>query len=109
MSDKGLAVVGERDSVLAFKALGMVVAAVETGQEAARAVQHFAREGFAVVFITESMAALIPELLSRYRHEPLPAIIPIPTHQGATGMGMAGIKQNIEKAVGADILYGKDG
>ena len=54
-------------------------------------------------------AASIPETLDRYKSQSLPAIIPIPGSQGATGYGMAALNANVEKAVGANILFQKEG
>ena len=34
-----------------------------------------------------------------------PAIIPIPDNQGSEGIGLQALKQNVEKAVGVDILF----
>ena len=104
-----VAAVGERDSVLAFQALGLTVVAVTTAQEASQAVFRLAQQGYAVIFITETMAELIPETIDRYKTSALPAIIPIPGAAGSTGIGMRNVRQNVEKAVGADILFKEEG
>ncbi len=101
--------VGERDAVLAFKSVGMQVIAADTAEETASAVKKLAREGCAVIFITDHAASLIPETLQRYQTEPLPAIIPIPGSRAAEAIGMKRLKQNVEKAIGADILFQKEG
>ena len=62
----------------------------------------------AVILITEDTAARIPEAISRYRADPVPAIIPIPGASGSNGLGMANVRANVEKAVGADILFKED-
>ena len=46
----------------------------------------------------------MPEAIEKYKTEPFPAIIPIPNRFGTNGLGMKGIQDNIEKAIGADIL-----
>lgn len=104
-----MAAVGPKDAVLAFKALGLIVVPVSTPEETSQAVFRLAKEGVAVIFITEEEAASIPETLSRYKTQPLPAIIPIPGSQGVTGYGMKALRENVEKAVGADILFQKEG
>lgn len=101
--------VGERDAVLAFKAIGMEVIPADTAEEAAAAVKKLARQGAAVIFVTEQSAAMITETIERYQSEPYPAIIPIPGSRGSTGIGMLRLKENIEKALGADILFQKEG
>ncbi len=97
--------VGERDAVLCFKAVGMTVVPTQTPEETARALFHLTKEGVKVIFITETAAEQAPEALSRYQTDPSVAIIPIPGSQGSTGHAMARLKANVEKAIGADILF----
>lgn len=99
-----VAVVGDRDSVLIFKALGLRVFTPVDGPEARRIVDQIARENFGVIFITEQLAAEIPETIEKYYSSVEPAIILIPSNQGSLGIGMEEISKNVEKAVGANIL-----
>ena len=68
-----------------------------------------AKEGYAVIFVTEEEAEGAREMIARFAAEPLPAIIPIPGASGANGFGMRAVRANVEKAVGVDILLGKKG
>ena len=54
----------------------------------------------------EQALAPVAEELERYRSQPLPAIIPIPGRAGSLGLGLSQVKKSVEKAVGADILFG---
>lgn len=103
--------VGERDAVLCFKAIGMRVIPTTTPEETTRALFKLTREGVRVIFITENAAQNAPEAIQRYKTEPHIAIIPIPGSQGSTGFAMAKVRENVEKAIGADILFnnGKEG
>lgn len=102
-----LAVVGDRDSIMLFGALGITPVYAETAEDVERAIHHLARSGCAVIYITEQSAALAKEAIDRYKTEAFPAIIPIPGRLGTTGLGMKGIRENVEKAIGADILFGE--
>lgn len=104
-----IAAVGPRETVLAFRAIGITAASVDSAEEASRAVFNLANEGYAVIFITEDIAEQITETISRYKTSALPAIIPIPGAAGGTGYGMAAVRANVEKAVGADILFKEEG
>ena len=104
-----IAVVGPKEAVLAFRAVGLEVAFASTPEEASRAVFRLAEEGCAVIFVTEEEAKQISETISRYKTSPTPAIIPIPGATGSNGFGMAGVRANVEKAVGADILFKEEG
>ena len=96
-------VIGDRDSVLGFKAAGLDVFALEDAQAASRQLHKMAKE-YAVIFVTEQMYVQMEEAVSRYKAQAFPAIIPIPGSKGALGVGMAQLHKNVEKAVGADIL-----
>jgi V/A-type H+-transporting ATPase subunit F len=97
-------VVGDKDSVLAFKALGVDVNTVTDREEARRIVDTMARGNYGVIFITEQIASLIPDTIERYDKEIIPAVILIPSNQGSLNIGMNRINENVEKAVGSNIL-----
>lgn len=99
-----VAVVGDKDSILAFKALGIDVFPVFDKDEARRIVDTIASNGYGIIFITEQMASLIPETIERYNNQIIPSIILIPSNQGTLNIGMDRINKNVEKAVGTNIL-----
>lgn len=101
---KKIGVVGDKDSVLAFKALGIDVFPVIESDEARKTVDTLAKNDYAVIFITEQVAQGIEETIERYNKEVLPAIILIPSNQGTLNIGMQKISDNVEKAVGMNIL-----
>jgi len=109
MSMRKIGVIGDKDSVLGFKALGLSVFPVTEPEKAGRLVHKLAKEGYAVIFITETIAAELSETMERYQTQPYPAIIMIPGNQGSTGIGIQGVKDSVEKAIGADILFGERG
>lgn len=78
-----IAVMGDRDSIYGFAALGLSVVPAEQPEEAARCLRRLAEEGYGVIYITESLAAQMEEELDRWRSQPLPAVIPFPA-SGAT-------------------------
>lgn len=97
-------VVGDKDSVLAFKALGVDVNTVTDREEARKIVDTMAKSNYGVIFITEQIASLIPDTIERYDKEIIPAVILIPSNQGSLSIGMDRINENVEKAVGSNIL-----
>lgn len=104
MSNWKIAVLGDRESVLGFKALGLEVFSAETVDEARVTLHRLAKEPYAVVYLTEAYAAKMEADLERYKDELTPAIILIPGKSGSLGIGMANVKKSVERAVGADIL-----
>ena len=104
-----IGIIGERDSVLGFMALGFSVhEAADTG-EAERLLHTLVKSGeYAVIFIVENYAVKLEEDIAKYKDLPLPAITVIPGVTGGNGYGMANIKTAVERAVGADILFKND-
>ena len=104
MANGKCAVIGDRDSILLFKAVGIEDYPVTDGEQANKTLHRLARHGYAVVYVTESMYPYCGETIREFQGEPYPAIIPIPDASGTKGIGMHAIKENVEKAVGLDIL-----
>ena len=98
-------VIGEKDAVLGFKALGFSVFPIEDKEQAAGKLSELAADKYAVIYITEQTASGIQDEINKYRERRFPAVIPIPGIAGSLGIGMNGIKKCVEKAVGADILF----
>ncbi|WHH57582.1 V-type ATP synthase subunit F [Petroclostridium sp. X23] len=100
-----IGVIGDKDSILGFKALGLSVFSVTQPSEAEKILHELARDKYAVIYITEQVAKDIVSSIDQYKDDRFPAIIPIPGNQGALGIGMQGVKKSVERAVGADILF----
>jgi V/A-type H+-transporting ATPase subunit F len=103
-----IAVIGDKDSILGFKAIGLSVYPVNEPEQAVGVIHRLVKESYSVIFITEQIAERVSETLERYKTSPFPAIIPIPNNAGTTGFGLRGVRANVEKAIGADILFGGD-
>ena len=99
-----IAVVGDKDSILAFKALGIDVEIAYEAKEGRRKIDTLAENGYGVIFVTEQLASLIPETIERYNTKTIPAVILIPSNKGTLNIGMDQINRNVEKAVGSNIL-----
>ena len=97
--------IGDRDSVLLFKAVGLHVVAQSDPEKASRLIHQLARQDCKIIYLTEPLYQACQEAVQKYKSEPFPAIIPIPDSHGASGVAMAQIKANVEKAIGADILF----
>ena len=104
-----IAVIGDKDSILGFKSLGLDVFFASDDKSTAENIVKCANEEYSVIFITEQAAAGVKNTIDKYKAVPFPAIILIPSNQGTLGMGLASIRENVEKAVGADIFSGKEG
>ena len=103
-----IAVMGDRDSIYGFAAVGLETRPVADQAEAAKTLHDLAQGGYAVIYITENYASLLANEINKYRTAPLPAIIPLPGVTGNTGIGIQGVKKSVEQAVGSDINFGGD-
>ena len=99
-----IAVLGDKDSVLGFKALGLDTYPAESVEETRHILHELAKDNYAVVYLTEQLGVNMEAELARYKDELTPAIILIPGKEGSLGIGMANVKNAVERAVGADIL-----
>lgn len=99
-----IAVVGNRDAILPFRLIGFQTYPVAEPQEAVNTLRKLSREKFGIIYLTEDIAQAIPETVAYYDQQLTPALILIPTHRGTTGLGRQRIRDNVEKAVGQDIL-----
>lgn len=102
---KKIAVVGDKGSILGFKSVGFEVFEATTQQEVQDTMHKLCKADYGIIFITEQAYVLIPQIIDEYKEQPTPAIIPIPGKDGVLGVGMKNVKKNVERAVGADILF----
>ena len=88
-----IAVIGDKDSVLAFKSVGAEVFDSSTADETRALIKK--------------LAVQIPDTLAKCKTVTFPAVVPIPTTEQSSGLGMQGIKNDVEKAIGVDIIFNK--
>lgn len=100
-----IAVIGERDSIYGFAALGLEIFPVKNSKEAKTVVKRLINEDLAVIYLTESIIAEIYDDLLELTAEMQVSIIPIPGVSGGSKLGMKALKESVIKAVGTDILF----
>ncbi|PIS04992.1 MAG: V-type ATP synthase subunit F [Candidatus Buchananbacteria bacterium CG10_big_fil_rev_8_21_14_0_10_42_9] len=100
-----IAIIGSLESIQGFQALGVTPHPVQNPEHAGETIDKIiAANETAVIFITEDWADKIKDYLAELPSRALPAIVPIPSHQGSTGAGLRNISKIVEQAVGSDIL-----
>ena len=102
-----IAVIGGSGSVIGFKALGLDAFPVEDTAEAKAVLHRIAQPGeveYSIIYLEESLAKDMMSDVRKYDEIPSPAIILIPGRDGSAGLGLAALKEAVEKAVGSDIL-----
>lgn len=99
-----IGIIGYPDAILPFRMVGFDLFPARTGEEAQNHVRQLAEEDFGIIYITEDLASEIPETIRVYDNRVTPAIILLPTHKDHLGIGIQRIQDNVEKAVGTNIL-----
>ena len=99
-----IALIGDRDSVLLAKAAGLDVYGVDDDADAAKVIHRLAKSGTKVIFVTEPIYEKNAEIIARYKTQAFPAIIALPDSRGTSGVAMKELRENVEKAIGMDIL-----
>lgn len=100
-----IGVIGDKQSVQGFRAVGLDVFDCSDVEEAKHTLHRIAKDDYAIIYITESICQGIIEDINEYKGARIPAIIPIPGLDGTFGIGVQNIKKAVERAVGADILF----
>ena len=110
-----ISIIGTREAILGFKALGLEPVFVNDPTEAVSSLYELKKEKvevngesknkYAIIFIMEDlMSEITDDDYKKLTADPLPAIIPLPSHLGSSGYGLKKLKTIVEKAVGMDIL-----
>ena len=101
-----IGVIGARETVMGFKALGLDTCPAADAQEARSALRRLTRErdDYAIIYIEEALAQQLAADIAKFKDSPTPAIILIPGREGSIGLGQTALKEAVERAVGTNIL-----
>ncbi len=102
-----MAILGDGDSVLAFKSGGVDAYYAQTREKAKDVLRELAKE-YSVIFITENLAVETDDLLKKFEKTPYPIILPVPSGGESNGYATGKLKERMEKALGVDILFNKE-
>lgn len=101
-----IAVIGDKDSIYGFSALGLEVIDFDIVEDKSEKLKNMCNGDYAIIYITEQLAKELEREIEHFKEQQLPAIILIPGIKGNTGNGINKVKKSVEQAVGSDILFG---
>jgi len=104
-----IALVGDKDSIIGFQLLGISIFSVTNKEETINILNELIKEKYAAVFITEEIASQIFDKIEELQKKYLISVTIIPNKLERKNLGLKILKKNIEKAVGTDILFKKEG
>lgn len=101
-----IAVMGERNVIVAFSALGLDIFPVENEDEAKETFRSLtkATDKYAIIYLTETYYSALSEEIARFKESVTPAVILIPGAGGSSGIGRTALDSAVIRAIGADIL-----
>ncbi len=104
MADGRTAFLGDADSVLGFRALGVETYTPLDRENARKTFQRLVKEKFSVIMVTEDIMEKIDDLVADTLGLPLPAVVVLPGVSGSRRRGEDAIRTLIIKAVGVDLM-----
>lgn len=97
-------VVGAEAVAAGFRAIGFRAAIATDAATARKEVRRLIDENCAIIYITEDLYILAPDIAEKSRETALPAIIVIPGSDGGKGVGLNELRATALKATGMDVL-----
>jgi len=99
-----VAFIGDADSVLGFRALGVETIVPSESEGAEEAFDRLVREGVSVIMITEDLMDELQEKIDGTVHMAVPSVVVLPGIRGTGRRGEQTIRELIIRAVGVDLM-----
>lgn len=100
-----IAVVGDKESILGFSAIGIDIYECYDAEEIKSTIQKLVDENYAIIYITENAEIKVSDFISKFQKQKTPAIVSIPQNTGNLKYGDTKIKEMVQKAVGIEINF----
>ena len=97
------AIIGDGESILVFKAVGVEPFSVKSAEEAEKVLAENAKS-YKIIFITDDIAAKIDDKIKKYTAQSYPIIVSVPSKSGSNGYGERQLTEAMEKALGINIF-----
>jgi V/A-type H+-transporting ATPase subunit F len=104
MHSPKICAIGDYDTVMIFRSLGIRVYPVTDVSEAGTIFNQSVKEGFHVIFLTEKLARDMGDVLKKVNLTWTPMVAVIPDCHGSTGYAFERVRETVKKAIGADIF-----
>lgn len=99
-TEKQIAVVGDKDTILIFKSLGMDIFYESESIGIKRTLRKLVDDQYKIILITEKHAKMVNDFIQTRAELAYPIILPIPDGINNTSYAAELIAKNIEKALG---------
>lgn len=97
------AIIGDGESILVFKAVGVEPFPVKSASEAEDVLSKI-EKSYKIIFVTDDIAVKIDEKIKKYTTKSYPIIVSVPSKAGSNGYGEKNLTDAMEKALGIDLF-----
>ncbi len=104
MAEGKIAFIGDADSVLGFRALGVETVVPKNADEARKQFARLVKEKTSIIMITEDMMDHLQDQIDETVHMAIPSVVVLPGITGTQRRGEDTIRELIIKAVGVDLM-----
>ena len=104
-----IALIGEKEVIIGFNLIGFRLFPVADYSEASEAFDTCTKGDYEIIFVTENIAKLIADQIEVFQKKSPVSICILPNHSEDSELSMNILRKNVEKAVGTDILFRKEG
>ncbi len=108
MAEGRIAFLGDADSVLGFRALGVETIVPANSEDAVAEFRKLVKKQTSVIMITENMLDHLQEQVEETAHMAIPAVVVLPDVTGSQHRGEDTIRSLILRAVGVDLMAEDD-
>lgn len=98
-----IAIIGDGDSILVFKSVGVTPFAVSDEKDAERILGEIEKD-YEIIFITDDIAKGIDAKIKKYTARSYPIIVSVPSKDGSNGYGEKNLIDAMQKALGINIF-----
>lgn len=100
--DKTVAVVGQKELVQPFQAVGVDVFVTEPGGDVQTQVEGLVNQGYQLIFFTDDLSEKLQPLIERFRTSAFPCLVALPFTSPFAGEKR--LRDAVRRACGVDIL-----
>lgn len=99
-----LAILGEKKSILGFKALGIETFGIANRDDVQQALTEIEKNQYAILFVTEEIIDQYTGEIESLYQKTLPAILVIPGVSSKVKKGKEALKKIVERALGSEMV-----
>ncbi len=104
MAEGKIAFIGDADSVLGFRALGVETVVPGNADEAREQFARLVKEKASIIMITEDMIDHLQDQIDETVHMAIPSVVVLPGIKGTQKRGEDTKRELIIRAVGVDLM-----